>query len=253
MSNQKQIKNQILIYKPKGGDIEVEVKLERETIWLDAHQMAKLFGVNRPAVVKHINNIYKTGELNKNSTCSILEQVAADGKIRKMNFYNLDMIIAVGYRVNSFRATQFRIWATNVLRNYLLQRYVINEKKIVSSQNRLRNLQEAIKLLEKKITNPLLIRQEKEILRFLSAYANILTLLNEYDKDKIKEVEGVKSKFRLSYNTAKKLIFQLKTQLIAKKEASELFGREQHGNLWNVLEKVRKVYLSTIHSTLAGG
>ena len=111
MLDQKQTKTRIAIYKPRGGDIEVEVKLERETMWIDAHQMAKLFGVNRPAVVKHINNIYKTGELNKNSTCSILEQVAADGRIRKMNLYSLDIIIAVGYRINSFRATQFRIWA----------------------------------------------------------------------------------------------------------------------------------------------
>ncbi len=99
---------QIVLYKNR-----LEVRLEKETVWLDAHQIASLFGVKRPAVVKHINNIYKSDELNEKSTCSILEQIAADGKMRKMNLYSLDTIISVGYRVNSKRATQFRIWATN--------------------------------------------------------------------------------------------------------------------------------------------
>ena len=209
MPGKKQMKNQILIYKPKGGDIKVEVKLDKETIWLDAHQMARLFDVNRPAVVKHINNIYKTSELSKKSTCSILEQVAADGKIRKMNLYNLDMIIAVGYRVNSKRATQFRIWATKVLKQYLLEGFAVNEKKLISSQERFRQLRETIKLLEQNITHPLLSGQEKEILNFLSQYANTLTLLNEYDKGSIKEVKGTKAKIKLSCKTAKRLISQI--------------------------------------------
>lgn len=104
-------KGEIVIYRSPQGP-EIRVRLEKDTVWLDAHLIAKLFGVNRSAIVKHINNIYRTGELDRKSTCSILEQVAADGKIRKMNLYNLDVIISVGYRVNSKRATQFRIWAT---------------------------------------------------------------------------------------------------------------------------------------------
>ena len=86
-------KGEVIIYKSSKNEIELKVRFEDETVWLDAHQMARIFDVNRPAVVKHINNIYKTRELNKKITCSILEQVAADGKIRKMNLYNLDMII----------------------------------------------------------------------------------------------------------------------------------------------------------------
>ncbi len=97
-------KGEIVIYKPLKNEVELKVQLEDETVWLDAHQMAQIFDVKRPAAVKHIHNIYKTGELNEKSTCSILEQVAADGKVRKMNLYNLDMIISVGYRVNSQRA-----------------------------------------------------------------------------------------------------------------------------------------------------
>ena len=107
-------KGEIVIYKSPSGP-EIQVKLEKNTVWLDAHLIAKIFDVNRPAIVKHINNIYKTGELGKKSTCSILEQVAADGKIRRMNLYNLDSIISVGYRVNSKRATQFRIWAKTTI------------------------------------------------------------------------------------------------------------------------------------------
>lgn len=123
-------KNQIILYTAPDGDVKLDVFLQDETVWLDAHLMAQLFGVNRPAVVKHINNIYRTKELDETSTCSILEQVAADGKMRRMNLYNLDMIIAVGYRVNSKRATQFRIWATKVLREYITKGFVLNDERL---------------------------------------------------------------------------------------------------------------------------
>ncbi len=118
----------ILIY--NSGEIELKVSVDNDTLWLNAEDIAKLFDVQRPAIVKHIGNVYKTGELSKNLTCSILEQVAKDGKKRKKNYYNLDVIISVGYRVNSIRATQFRIWATNVLKKYIQKGYVLNSEKI---------------------------------------------------------------------------------------------------------------------------
>lgn len=245
MPNQNQIKNQILIYKPKGGDIEVEVKLEKETIWLTLNQIAYLFGVQKAAISKHIKNIFASGELNRNSTVSKMETVKIEGKRkikRTLTYFNLDMIIAVGYRVNSFRATQFRIWATKVLKNYLLKGYAVNEKRLISSQDRLRQLQETIKLLEQNIVHPLLVGQEKEILGFLSAYANTLTLLNEYDKGKIKEVEGTKSKFHLSYSKAKKLISQLKSKLIAKNEAGDIFGQEQQNKLGAIIKNLYQTF-----------
>ena len=131
-------KQNIVIY--KSGEIEIKVSVDKETIWLTAEEIAKLFDVQRPAIVKHIGNIYKTGELLKNSTCSILEQVAKDGKKRKKNYYNLDVIISVGYRVNSIRATQFRIWATKILKEYILNGYAINSEKITYERfNRLEN------------------------------------------------------------------------------------------------------------------
>lgn len=112
------------------GELELEISLNKDNIWLIANDIANIFDVNRPAIVKHIGNIYKTEELSKNTTCSILEQVTADGKKRKVNFYNLDMIISVGYRINSKKATKFRQWASNVLTKYIESGYSINNDKL---------------------------------------------------------------------------------------------------------------------------
>jgi hypothetical protein len=129
-------KGEIVIYKPKRGEIELRVKLEKETVWLMQSQIALLFGTKRPAITKHLNNILKSGELDENSVSSILEHTAADGKTYKTQFYNLDVIISVGYRVNSKRATQFRIWATKVLKQHILQGYTINEKRLLETREK---------------------------------------------------------------------------------------------------------------------
>ncbi len=107
--------SQVVIYKAPGGSVSLEVKLQGETVWLDAHHMARLFDRDRTVIVRHIRNIYQTKELDRTSTCAKNAQVAADGKVRLMDLYNLDAILSVGYRVNSKRGTQFRIWATRVL------------------------------------------------------------------------------------------------------------------------------------------
>jgi len=218
-------KGEIVIYRSAHGP-EIEVKLEKDTVWLDAHLIAKLFNVNRPAIVKHINNICKTGELNKESTCSILEQVAADGKIRKMNLYNLDMIISVGYRVNSKQATAFRIWATRTLKEHLIKGYTINKKKLLQTQNQLKELQNTINFLQEKSKHELFIGQEQEILNLLANYSKALTLFEQYDKDKLELVKKAKGKYILRYDDAKKIIEEIKKELIAKNEASDLFGME---------------------------
>ncbi|MCD5383300.1 virulence RhuM family protein, partial [candidate division WOR-3 bacterium] len=171
MTKNKFNKGEIVIYQTPKKEIELKVRLKDETLWLDAHQMAQIFDVNRPAVVKHLNNIYRTKELNKNATCSILEQVAADGKIRKMNLYNLDAIISVGYRVNSRRATQFRIWATKILKQHILHGYTINQQRLLETREKFRELQNAIAFLENKAEKKQLKGQEKEILSLLAGYA----------------------------------------------------------------------------------
>lgn len=234
-------KGEIIIYKSPQGP-EIQVKLEKETVWLDAHLIARLFCVNRPAIVKHMNNIYKTGELDKKSSCSILEQVAADGKIRKMNLYNLDMIISVGYRVNSKRAAQFRIWATKTLKEHLVRGYTLNENRLLQTQNSLKELQSTIDFLQEKTKHKLLVGQEKEILNLLANYSKTITLLENYDKGKLPLVRKTKGKFILEYENAKRIIQEIKSELIAKKEASELFGQENSEKLQGILGNIYQTF-----------
>lgn len=119
--------NEIILYQP-DETMKLEVRLENETVWLTQQQIADLFGTKRPAITKHLSNIFKSGELEENSVRSILEHTAADGKIYKTQFYNLDAILSVGYRVNSRNATLFRIWVTQVLKDHLLRGYSINQR-----------------------------------------------------------------------------------------------------------------------------
>lgn len=121
-------KNEIILYQPDDM-VRLEVQLEGETVWLRQEQIAYLFGTKRPAITKHLNNIYKSGELDRSSTCSILEHMANDGRQRyTTQYYNLDAILSVGYRVNSKNATLFRKWANQVLKEYLLKGHAINQR-----------------------------------------------------------------------------------------------------------------------------
>ena len=234
-------KGEIVIYRGPQGP-QIQVRLEKDSVWLSAHLIAKLFGVNRPAIVKHINNIYKTKELDRKSTCSILEQVAADGKIRRMNLYNLDMIISVGYRVNSKRATQFRIWATKTLKNHLIKGYTINEKRLLEKEGQLKQLQDAISFLQQKSKHPLLSGREQEILDLLANYSKTLSLLEQYDKEKLSLVKKAKARFILKYEDAIKIIQKIKEELMAKKQASYLFGQEDKGKLKSILGGIYQTF-----------
>ncbi len=175
----------IQIYQSDDGQTRVEVQFDQETVWLNTHMIATLFGVKRPAIVKHLGNIYKSGELPEKTTCSILEHVAADGKTRKMNFYNLDAIISVGYRVNSSRATQFRIWATQRLKDYLVQGYAINEHRLAQKEQEVRHLKDGIRILSRAIEK----QAEEEEFTWLAIYAAGLRLLDDYDHESL-DVKG---------------------------------------------------------------
>lgn len=122
--------SEIILYKTPNQDIRVEMLIENETIWLPQQRIAELFGVKKAAISKHIKNIFETGELDKASVVSILETTATDGKNYKIKHYNLDAIISIGYRVNSTSATQFRIWATNVLKEYIIKGFAMDDERL---------------------------------------------------------------------------------------------------------------------------
>lgn len=121
------VDNEIIVYHP-NSTFSLDVRVEKETVWLTQSQIAELFGTKRPAITKHLSNIFKSGELDENSVCSILEHTATDGKNYRTKFYNLDAILSIGYRVNSINATQFRQWANKVLKEYLLRGYSVNQR-----------------------------------------------------------------------------------------------------------------------------
>lgn len=130
MKNSQIKQSEILFYTTPTGKVTIEIFIKNENLWLTQEKIAKLFGVNRPAITKHIKNIFGSGELNEKSVCSILEHTAEDGKKYKTKFYSLDAIIAVGYRVNSSLATHFRIWATQVLKEYIIKGFAMNDARL---------------------------------------------------------------------------------------------------------------------------
>ncbi len=249
-------KGEIVIYRPKSGEVEVKVKLEKETIWLTQAQIASLFGTKRPAITKHLSNIFKSGELDKNSVCSILEHTAADGKTYKTKFYNLDIIISVGYRVNSKRATQFRVWATRVLKQHILQGYTINQRRLLETRSKFKELQNAIAFLREKSSKKTLKGQEKEILDLLGNYAKTLTILRQYDKGRVRKSKGMEAKFVLRYDNCKNIIVVLKKNLIAEKKASGFFGVETESKFEGIAKNLyqtfdRKILYKTIEEKAA--
>jgi len=191
-------KGEIIIYKTSKGP-NLEVRLREETVWLTQQQISQLFGTQRPAITKHLKNIFVSRELSENSVSSILEHTAKDGKIYNTKFFNLDAIISIGYRVNSSRATQFRIWATRTLKEHLIKGYTLNQKRLVKKTEQLQELQNTIELLREKSGNKLLADRSQEILSLLSAYSKSLLLLEQYDTNSLAVPKGKKSVYVLTY------------------------------------------------------
>ncbi|MEO8065873.1 MAG: virulence protein RhuM/Fic/DOC family protein [Candidatus Doudnabacteria bacterium] len=240
MSENEQNKGEIIIYKAESGP-ELQVKLENETVWLTQDQIAELFGTQRPAITKHLQNIFKNAELSQNSVSSILEHTASDGKTYKVQYYSLDAIISIGYRVNSKRATQFRIWATQRLRDFLLKGYLVNEKRLKENQDlRLKELQQAVALMQGALEVKRLEGYEKELLNIITDYTNTWITLNQYDSGSLNldQVNHKKEVKYLEYDHVKKAIGRFKTRLIKDEEASDLFGSEVNNKLAQVLGNI---------------
>lgn len=157
----------LVLYTGSKGEVELRADTDKETIWATQDQISELFETQRPAITKHLKNIFNSHELEENSVSSILEHTAKDGKNYKVKFYNLDAVIAVGYRVNSKKATQFRIWATKTLREYLLKGFALDAKKLQKETGRFEDLREAIAFIESKtrgkVKGKLTLKLTKEI------------------------------------------------------------------------------------------
>lgn len=239
MKKQEIKKGEIVIYKNPQNDIEVNVRFEGETVWLRQEEIAKLFGKERSVITKHINKIFTDKEVDKKSNVHFLHIPNSD---KPVAFYSLDVILAVGYRTNSARAIHFRKWATKILKNYLLQGYAINEKRLKETKDQLKSLQETINFLQEKSEHELFAGQEKEVLHLLANYSKTFTLLEQYDKGKLSIVRKTKAEYVLQYADAKEIIEKIKKELMVKKEASNLFGQENEEKLKGILGNIYQTF-----------
>ena len=219
-------KNEIILFENQG--VKLEVNLKDETVWLTQKQMAVLFGKDRRTITRHIQNIYKDGELEENAVCSFFEHTAEDDKKYNVQYYNLDMIISIGYRVNSKRGVIFRQWATKVLKDYMLKGYAINQK-------RLEYLEKTIKLID--IANRMDERLEgndaKEILKVIGNYSKALDLLDDYDHKTLKKIKGTTDNRIIQYQDCLDIIHKLKFG-----EKSNIFGIERDNGLESIINNI---------------
>lgn len=236
---------ELIIYESKDGKMKLSVNLDGDTIWLPQHDIASLFGVNVPAVSKHIKNIYGDGELSERQTLSKMETVRKEGKRsvkRTVESYSLDMILSIGYRVNSKRATQFRMWATQVLKQHLLKGYTINRSRLESARHE--ELKAAVHLIKQTMERKQLSGDESEgLLKVITDYAHTWSMLDQFDRDELAAPKSQRgSRFKFDYEEVQTIIRALKKNLVRRREASDLFGREKGDDLQRILAAIEQTF-----------
>lgn len=232
-------KGEIVIYQTEDGQTAIEVKVQSETVWLRQEQIAELFGRDRTVITKHINNIFKENELDKESNVQNLHIANSD---RPVAFYNLNVIISVGYRVKSQRGTQFRIWANQVLRNYLIEGYAIDQKRLKEQSRQLEELKQTVKLLGNVVEHKTLNTQEAEgLLKVITDYTYALDVLDQYDHQ-VLEIQDTTPQelYRITHEEAMKAISGLKSKF----GGGPLFGNEKDESF--------NSSLATIYQTFGG-
>lgn len=240
MKNTKTEVNQssVAIYKSANGPI-LDVHLDKETVWLSQMEISQLYDKDRSVISRHIKQIFSDNEVNKKSNVHFLHTAKSD---KPVAIFSLDVILAVGYRTNSSKAINFRKWATNILKKYILHGYALNQKRLFQTQNNLNDLQETILFLKNKASHKLMAGQESEILNLLASYSKTLTILSRHDKDKLRLVKKGKGKFYLDYSAVIKIISETKNELLNKKEASSFFGQENGNGLKAVLGAIFQTF-----------
>ncbi len=230
---------QIEIYTGPDGKVQLEVALDRESVWLSLDQMATLFERDKSVISRHIRNVFKERELERSTVVAKNATTAADGKTYQVDYYNLDVIISVGYRVKSSRGVQFRQWATRVLKDNLIQGYSLNQKRLVEQGV---EFEQVVSLLRRTLTNQQLVSPEgAAVASVISEYARSWSLLQSYDEQALEEIglhqSGMHS---LGLDEALAAIEQLKQTLMAKGEATELFGLVRGNGLASALATIEQ-------------
>lgn len=226
----------LIIYEDASQHVEVRLDTSRDTVWLTQEQMTVVFDVQKSAVSKHLKNIFKDGELEREATVSILETVRVEGKrrvTRQVEHYNLDAIISVGYRVNSRRAVQFRQWATRILRDHLTQGWTLNQHRFETNA---KELEAALALVRKAAQSPALdIQTGRGLVNIVSRYAQTFLLLQRYDEGLLTDPEAQPGGALPDLPEARASLDSLKAELIARGEATELFARDRGDGLASLL------------------
>ena len=233
--------NSIEIYSSQDGSIQLKVKLENDTVWLTQSQMAELFGVDRTSIVRHIRNIYKSEELDQNSTCAKNAQVRTEGHrsiLREIPYYNLDMIISVGYRVNSKNATSFRRWATSVLKQYLIKGYAINQQIKLDRYNELKDV---VRLMSRTVVMQEEVTSEEYggLFNVISDYVYALDTLDHYDYQSLSIQKTTKEEsFRATYDNAMEAINALKEKF----GGSQWFANEKDDSFKSSIGQIYQTF-----------
>lgn len=219
----------------EGGARAVEVRLQGETLWLTLQQIADLFGRDKSVVSRHLRNVFAAGELVREAVVAKNATTAADGKTYQVEYFNLDAIISVGYRVNSTRATRFRQWATRVLREHLTQGYSLNQHRL--AQQGLAELEQAVALLGQTLTRQALVSDlGQEVVQLILGYARTWSLLQDYDRGELGLPAGARpARGILALAEARRALDALAGELRQRGEASELFARDRADGLASIL------------------
>ncbi|MFH1895958.1 MAG: virulence protein RhuM/Fic/DOC family protein [bacterium] len=223
------MKKEIVIYQTKSGALEFKGDFEKDTIWASLQQIADLFGRDKSVVSRHIRNIYKTSELARAATVAKIATVQQEGKrkvAREIEHYNLDMILSVGYRVDSKQATYFRIWATGIIKQHLLIGYTINKKRIGENYGMFMQAVADVKALLPKDNKV----KTKDVLELVKAFADTWFSLSAYDKGTLPKNGVSRKRVVFTAEELKVALRELKEALIRKKEATEIFGQERNNN-----------------------
>ncbi|MCF6331484.1 MAG: virulence protein RhuM/Fic/DOC family protein [Sulfurimonas sp.] len=228
------MKNKVVIFKNSDGKSELEIEFDGESVWLTQKQIVEIFEKDRSVITRHINNIIKDQEVDEKSNVQKMHIANSDKPVK---FYSLDIVLAVGYRTSSKKAIDFRKWATSILKQYLLDGYAINEKKLNTQKELLSNLKQTIFMLTSSHRG-----DEKEILNLLNQYTKTLSLLEQYDKDSIDDFEGSQSNYVLTYRETKEVLGRVKLELISKNEATKLFANEKADELKGIIGNLYQTF-----------